>query len=189
VSDYLLFALAFFSSALTPGADTMLILSRAISDRKLAIAAAAGITTGKVLMVTLAYFGLAAALSASEELFTVVKVLGAGFLVYKAFSTWNRKTLETKVSGTGDFFGALAIGFSNPQPLAFYISTMPLVVASTQLPVLLLIVVFGFAIVSAIYIGLAQKLSAWLNVSQNLSKVNRVLAAVFLVLAVIVITR
>ncbi|MEY5146471.1 MAG: hypothetical protein RL224_785, partial [Actinomycetota bacterium] len=50
-------------------------------------------------------------------------------------------------------------------------------------------VVFGFAIVSAIYIGLAQKLSAWLNVSQNLSKVNRVLAAVFLVLAVIVITR
>ncbi|MFM1994378.1 MAG: hypothetical protein RL537_1067 [Actinomycetota bacterium] len=189
MADYLLFAGAFLASAIAPGADTFLILSRAISNRRLAIAAAAGITTGKVLMVSLAYLGLAALLASNSELFLLIKVFGAAFLVYKAIKLWSAKRVETKQRQGSEFFAALAIGISNPQPLAFYLAIVPVVVGTTQLPILILIVVLGFSVVSAFYIFLAARLAKWLALESRFQQVNRVLAIAFLVLAVIVLTR
>lgn len=187
--DYLLFASAFIASAIAPGADTLLILSRAISSKKLAIIAAAGITTGKVLMVSAAFFGLAALVRDNSQLLTVLKFLGAAFLIYKAVQLWNAKPTHQAGGGKSEFLAALAIGFSNPQPFAFYIAIIPAVVSTTALPILLLIVVAGFALVSAIYIQLAGKLSVWLNQVSNVQRVNRGLAMFFLVLAVIIVSR
>lgn len=189
MSDYLLFAGAFFASAIAPGADTFLILSRAIRDRKLAIAAAAGIMTGKVLMVSLAFFGLAALLQSNGELLLALKIIGASFLIYKAVRLWFAEKVQPRDRQGSEFFAALAIGFSNPQPLAFYLAIMPVVVGTTQLPLLILIVVIGFSLVSALYIFLASRLSSWLEAGSNFQQVNRVLAIAFLVLAVIVVTR
>lgn len=189
MSDYLLFAGAFLASAIAPGADTFLILSRAINDRKLAIAAAAGITTGKVLMVSIAYLGLAALLQANGELLLVLKVLGASFLTYKAFQFWSADRVEPRDRKGSEFLAAFAIGFSNPQPLAFYLSVVPVVVSSTQLPLLIGIVIIGFSAVSALYIFLASRISTWLDNGSNFRVVNKLLALVFLALAVIVVTR
>ena len=189
MSDYLLFAGAFLASAIAPGADTLLILSRAISDKKLAIAAAAGITTGKVLMVSIAYLGLAALLQGNGELLWALKILGASFLIYKAFRYWLADSVEPRNRKGSEFFSALAIGFSNPQPLAFYLSVLPVVVGTTQLPVLIGIVIIGFSAVSALYIFLASRISNWLANRANFRVVNKVLAIVFLGLAVIVLTR
>lgn len=187
--DYLLFTGAFLASAIAPGADTLLILSRAISSRSLAIAAAAGITTGKVLMVSLAYFGLAALLQSNGELLLALKILGASFLIYKAVRLWYAERVQPRDRKGSEFFAALAIGFSNPQPLAFYLAIMPIVIGTTQLPLLILIVVMGFSLVSALYIFLAARLSNWLASETNFHKVNRVLATAFFVLAVIVLMR
>ena len=189
MADYLLFAGAFLASAVAPGADTFLILSRAIRSKKLAIAAAAGITFGKVLMVSLAYLGLAAVLEAKSELLLLLKIFGASFLVYKAAKLWSARQASPKDRKGSEFLAALAIGFSNPQPMAFYLSIVPVVVGATQLPFLILIVVVGFAFVSALYIFLASRLSKWLQAEANLQRVNRVLALAFLGLAVIVLTR
>jgi threonine/homoserine/homoserine lactone efflux protein len=189
VLDYLLFASAFLASAIPPGADTFLILSRAIESKRQAWIAAAGITTGKVLMVSAAFFGLANLIRDNAELLTVLKFLGAGFLVFRAVQLWNA-TRSTKPSrGGSEYFAALAIGFSNPQPFAFYLSIIPAVVTQTFLPGLLAIVVIGFGLVSALYILLAGQLSNWLGQIANYQKVNRSLAIVFLVLAVIVVSR
>lgn len=189
MADYVLFASAFFASAIAPGADTLLILTRALSNKKLAIATAAGIIAGKVLMVSLAYFGLAALLQSNGELLLALKILGAGFLIYKAVRLWYAERVQPRDRKGSEFFAALAIGFSNPQPLAFYLAIMPVVIGTTQLPLLILIVVVGFSLVSALYILLAGRLSSWLAIGTNFQQVNRVLAIAFLVLAVIVLTR
>lgn len=189
MADYLLFASAFFASAVAPGADTFLILTRALTNKKLAVAAAAGITVGKVLMLSLAYLGLAALLQASADLLLALKILGAGFLFYKAWRLWSAKALVGRESKGGEFFGALAIGFSNPQPMAFYLSIVPLVLQTTELSVLALIVVVGFSAVAAIYIFLAGRLTSWLAKPTNFRRLNRWLALAFLALAVIVLTR
>lgn len=187
--DYLLFTGAFLASAIAPGADTFLILSRAMSDRKMAVAVAAGITTGKVLMVSLAYLGLAALLRTNGELLLILKILGAGFLIYKAFNLWSAKRREPRDRKGSEFLAAFAIGFSNPQPFAFYLSIIPVVVGTTQLPLLILIVVMGFSAVSFLYIFLASRLSKWLSLETNFQHLNKVLAIAFLGLAVIVLTR
>ena len=189
MSDYLLFAGAFFASAIAPGADTFLILSRAITNKKLAIAAAAGITTGKVLMVSITYLGLAALLQANSDLLMGLKILGAAFLAYKALRFWIADRVEPRARKGSEFFAALAIGFSNPQPLAFYLSIVPVVVSTTELPMLIAIVIAGFSAVSAFYIFLASRISHWLALGSNFRVVNKVIALVFLVLAVIVLTR
>lgn len=189
MADYLLFASAFFASAVAPGADTFLILSRAITNKTLAIAAAAGITLGKVLMLTIAYLGLAALLQTSADLLLALKIFGAGFLTYKAWRLWSTNELVRRETKGGEFIAALAIGFSNPQPMAFYLSIVPLVVQTTELAGLALIVVGGFSAVAAIYIFLAGRLTSWLTQPANLRRVNRLLAVAFLALAVIVLTR
>jgi threonine/homoserine/homoserine lactone efflux protein len=155
VAEYLFFTTAFFLAAVAPGADTLLILSRALADRKAALLAGAGITLAKVAMVSAAFLGLAAVLSSLPALLWALRVFGATFLIWRAFRLWNTgRSEERKTSKGGEFLSAFAIGFSNPQPFAFYLSIVPLVVGRTELPILLLIVIVGFSIVTFIYMPL-----------------------------------
>ena len=190
MSDYLLFATAFFAAAVAPGADTFLILSRAIENRRLALIAAAGITLAKLVMVTIAFVGLSVVLQSFPQILIALKIFGAGFLSFRAYKLWTAKAKDrSSVGSRGEFFAAFAIGFSNPQPFAFYLSIVPLVVGTTELPLLLVIVAVGFALVTLIYVSVAAALSKWLAVEKNYQLVNRLLAAVFLLLALVIIIR
>lgn len=190
MGEYLLFTFAFLVAAVTPGADTFLILSRAISDRKSALVSGLGITVAKILMVAIAYLGLSALLIGEPGLLIAMKVLGASFLTWRAIRLWNTKerraTAETK---GGSFFSAFAISFSNPQPFAFYLSVIPAVVSTTQLSVLLVIVAIGFGLVTLIYVSMARLLANFLEKGANFQLVNRILAVTFLVLAIVIILR
>jgi threonine/homoserine/homoserine lactone efflux protein len=50
-------------------------------------------------------------------------------------------------------------------------------------------VLIGFMLVASFYVAIAQRLSSWLSRKVNLKVLNRSIALVFLVLAVIVLTR
>lgn len=191
MTDYLLFAAAFFASAITPGADTLLIATRAVQSRAAAIWSALGITLAKLSVVTIVYFGLAAILANAAQLVIVFKVLGAGFLLFKAWSLW-RKPPGQQSSAKGsasDLLTGFAVGFANPQPFAFYLSVMPTVVAGTELPVLLGIVSIGFGLVSAIYIAGSNSLRGWLGSDSNQSLINRSVSVIFVLLAIWIVLR
>lgn len=190
MSDYLLFATAFFAAAVAPGADTFLILSKAIENRRLALIAGAGITVAKLVMVTIAFLGLSALLQSFPQVLVALKIFGAGFLSWRAYKLWTAKANNQESRRTGgEFFSAFAIGFSNPQPLAFYVSIVPLVVETTELPALLGIVAIGFSLVTLIYVLIATALTSWLKVEKNFQLINRLLAGVFLLLAAVIIIR
>ncbi len=68
---------------LTPGQDTIYIAGRSIADcRKAGIASALGVGTGALVHVVAAAVGLSAVLASSALAFTVIKWLGAIYLVY-----------------------------------------------------------------------------------------------------------
>ncbi len=68
---------------ITPGQDMILVMSRSVSQgRKAGIMTALGVSVGLVGHTLLATFGLGAILLASETLFTMVKFIGAGYLLY-----------------------------------------------------------------------------------------------------------
>jgi threonine/homoserine/homoserine lactone efflux protein len=190
VGDYILFAAAFFAAAVTPGTDTILILSRAITNKSAAIIAASGITLAKVLMVAIAYFGLSALISSFPWALTIMKILGASYLIWRAVMLWDTDQMrEAQARKSSEFASAFAIGFTNPQPFAFYLSIVPLVVGTTSLPILLVIVIMGFAIVTGIYVSLAVLIARTLENKANVVIANRILSAIFLLLAIALVTR
>jgi threonine/homoserine/homoserine lactone efflux protein len=191
MSDYLLFATAFMASAITPGADTLLIATRAVQSKVAAIWSAIGITLAKLAVVTIIYFGIAAVVANAEPLMIVFKVLGAGFLLVRAVVLWRKKANQSLTSTKvgAEMATGFAVGFANPQPFAFYLSVMPSVISGTELPALLAIVAIGFALVSTLYILGSIPLRVWLGSAKNQQLVNRVVSIVFVVLAIWIVLR
>ena len=105
-------------------------------------------------------------------------------MLFRAWVLWNKVPGVGKSSVSGrDFATGFTIGFSNPQPFIFYLSVMPAVAGQTQLWALLVIVLVGFALVSASYILATVPLRKWLAAAKNEVSVNRVLSIVFVLLA------
>ena len=67
----------------TPGQDTMFIIGQSLSGgRRAGVAAAVGITLGSVCHTFAAALGLSAILATSALAFSIVKLAGAGYLVF-----------------------------------------------------------------------------------------------------------
>src|SRR5919198_6665609 len=68
---------------LTPGLDTMLVLRTALlGGRRAGLMAVLGITLGCLIWGTASVLGLTALLTASTVAYTVVRILGAGYLLW-----------------------------------------------------------------------------------------------------------
>ena len=77
------FFVAAISLNLLPGANTLYIISRSIDQgKKAGIVSVLGISTGSLLHTTAAAFGLSAILATSAMAFTIVKWIGAVYLIY-----------------------------------------------------------------------------------------------------------
>ena len=201
----LFFAVAYLVAAGAPGTDTMLIVSRTIvGGWRSAVQYAIGIALAKTTMISLAFFGVAALVSANPQILVILKVLGAGFLVVLALRLWFAKPasadatpekVETSTKSiSASVLGGYLVGVSNPQPLMFYTSIVPIVVAQglnqvTDLLVLWVIVIGGFALITLFYVGLAGLIKPWLERSTNRVILNRVMSAVFVLIATIIAFR
>ncbi len=83
--DPWLFALSLLIFNLTPGPDLLFTLTRTLQHgRRVGVAAALGIGSGCLVHTAAAAFGLAALLAASAEAFTVVRWVGAAYLLWLA---------------------------------------------------------------------------------------------------------
>lgn len=78
-----LFMLAVFLLNVTPGPDTAYIVGRSVSQGRVAgLMSALGVSAGCCVHVLAVAFGLTALLAASTVAFTVIKVVGAAYLIY-----------------------------------------------------------------------------------------------------------
>ncbi len=80
---WLAFAAASLILVLIPGPTVLLVLSYSISQsRRVALAMAAGVALGDLIAMTASLAGLGALVLASATLFTILKWVGAAYLVY-----------------------------------------------------------------------------------------------------------
>src|SRR4030095_2589499 len=83
IHDYWLFVLSGILLNLPPGQDTFFILGHSLgAGRRAGVAAALGIAAGSIVHTLAAALGLSAILATSATAFTVVKLLGAAYLIY-----------------------------------------------------------------------------------------------------------
>lgn len=93
IENYPGFILAAILLNLTPGADTLYILTRSIAQgRQAGLVSVAGIMSGCVVHVLAAAFGLSLILSTSATAFFLVKAAGALYLIFLGLKTLFTKT-------------------------------------------------------------------------------------------------
>ncbi|MEQ6248609.1 LysE family translocator [Sulfitobacter sp. HNIBRBA3233] len=130
---WLTFMAAAFALLLVPGPTVLLVLTYALSKgRSVAVACAAGVALGDLIAMTASLLGLGALVLASATLFTVLKWIGAAYLVYlgvKLIRSAPAKGLAlpdaADVTATRVFAHATTVTALNPKSIAFFIAFVP----------------------------------------------------------------
>ncbi|WGW03482.1 LysE family translocator [Tropicibacter oceani] len=129
---WLTFVAASTALLLIPGPTVLLVLSYALSKgRGVAVASAAGVATGDFVAMSLSLAGLGALVAASATLFTVLKWLGAGYLIYLGVKLIRSAPADgltlpaTDISARGVFWHNAAVTALNPKSIAFFIAFVP----------------------------------------------------------------
>ena len=100
IENYLGFILAAILLNLTPGTDSMYIITRSVSQgNKAGFYSVLGIVTGILVHTVLAALGLSIILANSPLAFMIVKYIGASYLCYLGFKMLTSKSKSTLSGG------------------------------------------------------------------------------------------
>jgi len=139
-STLLLYVIAASAVMITPGPAMLLALNNgATHGMRVAGFGMAGAMLSDLILVAAVGCGLGALLQASEHLFSLVKWVGAAYLLYLAVVLWRAPVRAlgvsggaTAVSGRSTFFRALIVGLSNPKGLLFFSAFLPQFIRADQ---------------------------------------------------------
>lgn len=133
LDTWLTFVAASTLLLLIPGPTILLVLSYAISQgRRVAVSTAAGVAVGDLVAMTASLAGLGALVLASATLFTLLKWVGAVYLVYLGVKMiLSARDAEfalpeaDAISARRTFSHAAAVTALNPKSIAFFIAFVP----------------------------------------------------------------
>ncbi len=136
--DLLLFIAAAAVLTIAPGPDNVYVLTRGITQGKMAgLAAALGFAAGCIFHTALAAFGIAALIKGSPVAFAAVKYAGAAYLIYIGVRTlmaaFKKDAAGVKINphldghmSLGSIFKQSVIGnMFNPKITLFFLSFLP----------------------------------------------------------------
>lgn len=164
--DFTLFIAFAAASALLlaiPGPTILLVVAYALSrGRRAAFATIVGVALGDVTAITASMAGMSALLATSSELFTILKWIGALYLIWLGIKVW-RAPIEASVGADSvDGRSNLAIALHcwlvtalNPKSIAFFVAFMPQFFDTTRpmIPQMTIMGVtfVGLAVVNALF--------------------------------------
>jgi RhtB (resistance to homoserine/threonine) family protein len=128
------FLLAGILLNITPGNDTIFILTRSIGQgRKAGVVSALGIATGSVGHTVLAAFGLSLVVAKSLLLFNVIKFAGAAYLLFIGYKMLTDKSrmhtegiaVENRIDHQKIYRDAILTNILNPKVAMFFIAFLP----------------------------------------------------------------
>ncbi|WP_242311210.1 LysE family translocator [Bacillus cereus group sp. BfR-BA-01331] len=132
IINYEVFLLTGILLNLIPGADTMYIVGRSISQgRKAGVYSVFGIITGSLVHTLLVAFGLSIILTKSIVLFNTIKVIGVIYLVYLGIKMILDKTnvafqaTSNKLNIRKIYVQGLLTSLTNPKVSLFFIAFLP----------------------------------------------------------------
>ncbi|MDA0425872.1 LysE family translocator [Stutzerimonas frequens] len=198
------FWLVFFSAALalnlSPGPDLLYVLSRTLSGgRRIGVVSACGVCSGALVHVAFAALGISAILATSALAFTVVKYVGAAYLLYLGF-----QALRSAGGGTALAFNAaprasawkayrqgVLVDLLNPKAAIFFMAFLPQFVrpdhgsVPLQLLVLGVLVVVVAIIVEVALVLLAARATTALRNNPVMSQwIDRTLGSILIALGI-----
>jgi homoserine/homoserine lactone efflux protein len=135
LTTYSLYLAAVAVLVLSPGPTMLMCMTTALnSGRASGVASAAGSISAVLGVMTLSALGLGALLAASELAFTVVKVIGALYLIWLGIRTFLSKADAIEIRKSEVHVGrrlrayyarGFLVGSSNPKALLFFTAFFP----------------------------------------------------------------
>ena len=127
------FLIAVFIFGITPGPGVFAILARAlIHGARSCLALSIGMIISDIVYLIAACFGLAAIATHYGEVFFVIRIVGALYLLYLGYKMWTAPVNfdldnadQKQLSKRMGFLQGFLISASNPKVLLFYIAFLP----------------------------------------------------------------
>jgi threonine/homoserine/homoserine lactone efflux protein len=187
VHNFFLFLSASFLLCIVPGPDMIFLLSRSIAQgRRAGIAAAVGINAGAYVHLAAVILGLSGLLAASAVAFTVLKWIGACYLVYIGIQALRSRSGVLDIPNASSSYSLKQIfwqGFLsdvlNPKVAIFYLAFLPqfidenasdrssqLLMLGTTLNVMAILINLSLVYFASLFtqqIRSNAKISLWLN--------------------------
>jgi threonine/homoserine/homoserine lactone efflux protein len=187
-SSALAFAAAMLVFALSPGPGVVAVISTAVSRGFIsAMALSTGLVLGDLVYLLFAVFGLSLIAQIMGDVFIVVRVLGAAYLIWMGIQAWRTPPASaTTVETAGGPWRSLVAGFlislGNPKVMVFYLGFLPafLDLAHMTLADVALIVAILVPIglgTMAVYALLAGQARRWLAAGRGAVWMNRAAGA------------
>ncbi len=192
-ANLLVFSIALLVAAASPGPGIAAIVARALAHgTKGVVAFAVALAVGDVIWLTLSIAGLAMVAQTFHALFTALRWIGTGYLVYLGWKMWTTPATGPRASDAARaqshpsmFLAGLALALSNPKVMLFYLALLPVIVDLGHVGVLgyvelTLVTVAVLAIVLGSYIVLASRVRSLFNSPRAIRLVHRGSAAVIM---------
>ncbi|MGM8898628.1 MULTISPECIES: LysE family translocator [unclassified Psychrobacter] len=211
IENYLGFILAAILLNLTPGTDSMYIITRSVSQgNKAGLYSVLGIVTGILVHTVLAALGLSIILANSPLAFTIVKYIGASYLCYLGFKMLTSKSksiLSDSLPNNGKLVQAESLNYRriykqgvltntfNPKVALFFLAFFPQFVDSNYAHGMLSFLILGltFAVTGLIWCTclalLASQFSKSLRENPTTESIlNKISGVVFIGLGIKLLT-
>lgn len=195
LDTWLLFSGAALIVILIPGPLSLLMISNSLNyGLRRSYPAFLGGVFASICLLSASALGLGALLLASEQLFSALKIVGAAYLFYLSWQSWqqsrqpNRDAVMPAATATPRFrtlFGrAFVLGASNPKDILFFAAFLPQFLNSQQAFLPQLLTMIATWTVLDLLCKLAYGLGAhgaarYLRSGSGQSWFNRISAALF----------
>lgn len=170
------FAVASFILVIIPGPAVLFVIARSLEQGRLAgIVSVVGVSVGAYIHVIAAAIGLSAVLATSATAFSIIKYLGAAYLIYLGVTTLRQKnerptdiTIERKPLGQ-IFRQGIVVNLLNPKAALFFLAFLPQFSDASRgsVPIQMLSLGLVFVAVALLsdgmYAMLAGQLGRWLK--------------------------
>ncbi len=192
------FFLAAVALGFAPGPDSIFVLTQsALHGRLAGLVVTLGLCTGLIVHTVAVAFGVAALFAASATAFTVLKLVGAAYLIYLAWQAL--KAGNSALSGDRHdepslwqlYRRGIVMNITNPKVAIFFLAFLPQFADPKAGPLVPQLLVLGmvFILATLVVFGIvswaAGLLGDWLKRSPTAQVVlNRIAAIVFVGLAV-----
>jgi homoserine/homoserine lactone efflux protein len=196
-TTWIAFVIAGSLIAISPGSGAVLSMSHGLAyGLKKASATVLGLQLGLVLVLVIAGAGVGSLLLASSVAFTVVKVVGALYLIYLGVMQWRAPAEAAAVTTAGlaahpSFRRRVATGFltnaTNPKGIIFMVAVLPQFI-SKHAPLLPQLAILGVTMVTIDtlvmhgYAGLAASMQRFFRDARTVKMQNRFFGAVLMVI-------
>jgi len=192
MENYLIFVLIAIITVLSPGPGVVLTLTNTIRyGVKGAVGGILGIAFGTFIVAGISATSLGLLLVSSSIAFTVMKYIGATYLIYLGIKLWRSQPVKIELNDEPSksrklqFVEGLALQLTNPKAIFFFMSVFPQFINFNQgytTQFLLLVITYSLLVVviHLLYSFLAKSARFWFASNKGGRIVNRFSGGIFM---------